>query len=130
MREIKFRGRQAFGTGAGTWIYGNIFFENQQACDDGYVVKIATTGGLFVYVDPETVGQFTGRQDSLDTGIYEADCVLLESASIIPAIVCWSEVDSGFELLKPGQDDGDGWPMGEFEDTQVIIGNSHEGDYS
>ena len=64
MREIKFRGRDE----QGRWHFGML----RQWRDQSFAIE--TTQGLAVdFVDPATVGQFTGLTDSEGREIYEGD---------------------------------------------------------
>ena len=66
MREIKFRGRDE----QGRWHFGMLRVWRDQS------FAIETTQGLAVdFVDPATVGQYTGLKDITDTEIFEGDIV-------------------------------------------------------
>lgn len=69
MREIKFRGREQDGF----WTYGDLRHDDN--------ITGIIENGVYSWVDPSTVGQFTGLTDSTGKEIYEGDILSLREGS-------------------------------------------------
>ena len=67
-REISFRGKSK---STGEWVFGNLFDKDTKGR-----THIGTTVRMCFDIDPETVGQFTGRYDKNDKEIFERDIVV------------------------------------------------------
>jgi hypothetical protein len=78
MREIEFRGRNK---PTGEWKYGYL------VVDEKYC-QIWQEGDVPVPVDPETVGEYTGRQTKNGTKVYEGD-IFLDSDIDAKWVVVW-----------------------------------------
>lgn len=66
MREILFRGKRRDN---GEWVYGNLLRHTL------FMAIKPIASGRFSAVDPETVGQFTGKCDKNCVKIFEGDIV-------------------------------------------------------
>lgn len=72
MREIKFRGRDL---ASGKWVYGDLHV----LCDKPHIHTAKSSypfAGQRSFVDPSTIGQFTGLYDEDKREIYEGDLVM------------------------------------------------------
>ena len=81
MREILFRAKRLDN---GKWIYGALL----QCVDKQYILEVITGEVEYYEIDPETVGQYTGRMDRSGNKIFEGDY-----------LGDWCENDEGEECL-------------------------------
>ena len=143
MRTIKFRGQK---TTNGVWIYGSLVYSNEiQAA-----IYFQTGRGLvksmeWVYVNPETVGQFTGFLDKNGKEIYEGDvlrsdeypysCIGDKDRDNYYAVVYYCEEGAcfGIVMVKNPNSSVAGISDGILDDVErekmknfEVVGNIHE----
>lgn len=125
MRSILFRGK-CLETGA--WRYGSLCL-----CDEGktaYISNIkpkAKDSWAFTYeVDPNTIGQFTGKQDSDDRNIFEGD-ILHHEDYLSGEVLFSNEISSFFACFDSTKDHNSDWSMNlQCNRDLKIIGNVYD----
>jgi hypothetical protein len=133
MREIEFRGR---GTVDKRWQYGYLAGRVYRGGKDNTPQMCIACGKPdhmgFMFVDPETVGEWTGRCDCNDTRIFEGDEVTLPEwydrglglAGSMYTVVEWDNDAGGFVFRC---DDGSCFPFGKYRPAEVeVVGNVHD----
>lgn len=110
-RIIKFRGKYN-----DTWVFGSLLIGTGKValCQ---IENVDFDNHLLYDVDPETVGQFTGKVDKKDTPIYDGDI------NQDNGYVMWGEDSACWLWVFPNGD------MHDFMDEQLwceIIGNIHD----
>ncbi len=123
-REIKFRGKSIDSS---RWFYG--YYLAYHVTGGGKLFHYIKNPNITVEIDPETLGQFTGRYDKNGKEIYEWDAVSWSAWKLDSCyeksckkkvnIVEWS-VNKGKWFIG-----NDLWDLGIYSDIEVI-GNIHE----
>ena len=74
MREILFRAKTVKNV---RWIYGDLFKTGTDPSDEEWAIGYwdDESGWMNEQVQPETIGQYTGYQDSMNVRIFEGDIV-------------------------------------------------------
>ena len=143
MRTIKFRGQK---TTNGVWVYGSLVYSNEIQT----AIYFQTGSGLvksmeWVYVNPETVGQFTGFLDKNGKEIYEGDvlrsdeypysCIGDKDRDNYYAVVYYCEEGAcfGIVMVKNPNSSVAGISDGILDDVErekmknfEVVGNIHE----
>ena len=87
MRTIKFRGKTH---GNGKWYYGSLVYSNEINAAIYFQIGRGLVKRMdWVYVIPETIGQFTGLYDCNGNKIYEGDIVEWEKDGLMYVVRFW-----------------------------------------
>jgi uncharacterized phage protein (TIGR01671 family) len=117
MKEIKFRGRRIDN---GELVYGfYIKYEHMGIIKHIIVTDWAQVYSNSYYVDPTTVGQFTGLPDKNKKEIYEGDIVYAQAGEECYGAREYTKTITINNLI------GDAYDLGFYEDL-LIIGNIYE----
>jgi uncharacterized phage protein (TIGR01671 family) len=127
MREIEFRGKLINSINehkpAGSWVYGGgYYFWRHGACIHE---KDAVTG---LYVDRETIGQYTGLTDVKGAKIFEGDIAELDYGKFGKArgVIKWSEKECAFMLIAKNHSPYSLARVNENPEAVEILGNIHD----
>lgn len=123
MRQIKFRAKALAN---GHWVYGNLI----KRSDDCVSIRNSKSQP---WVDPETVGQFTGLTDCKRNPIYEGDIFTVNGK--YPKLVEYREDRAAFcianvdeldkEWIDPWQQPAPNWWY-DFSREIIVIGNIYD----
>ena len=87
MRTIKFRGKTH---GNGKWYYGSLVYSNEINAAIYFQIGSGLVKTMdWVYVIPETIGQFSGLYDCNGNKIYEGDIVEWEKDGLMYVVKFW-----------------------------------------
>ncbi len=126
MRPIKFRAKNINGV----WYYGCMVYSNElDAAIYFQTGNVSVKVMDWVYVIPETIGQFSGLYDSSGNEIYEGDIVKWDKDGLLYVVKFW---DGMFYASVEECNDGilGGFPLyalTKYEDRKCkIVGNIYD----
>ena len=127
MRPIKFRGKTH---GNGQWYYGSLVYSNEINAAIYFQIGRGLVKRMdWVYVNKETVGQFTGLKDKNGECIYEGDILKWDKDGLLYVVKFW---DGMFYASVEECNDGilGGFPLHALTEYEYkkckIVGNIYD----
>lgn len=123
MREILFRGQRFDNT---DWVFGGYLPKTKTICTEK--THPNSTEYIDLFINPETLGQYTGMKDIKDKKIFEGDIVKFKrvnalgyTTSRIGEVKYYDELPVFYIYANTG----DAWDWVECEEIEVV-GNIHD----
>lgn len=85
--ETKFRGIRIDN---GEWIFGDLIYHKRFIETKPYIKSSITGEMVFIEVNPESVGQFSGLKDKADAEIYKDDIL---NGCTFNGVICYGKVE-------------------------------------
>ena len=118
MREIIFRGKYL---GDGNWVDGYLYVTHDGTCEIGKYNEQYRIERYTYIVNPDSVGQYTGRKDRNGKKIFEGDIMRGAMGKYVV-----SYFDAGFDWERVGDKHYGGESFTGFSDEYEVIGNIHD----
>ena len=124
MKEIKYRGKRVDD---GKWMYGFYWYVEEHVNPElskRHAIK-SIKNGIDFEVKPETVGQYTGKNDDGGDELYEGDFVQFEyNFETHEGYIEWCETEYVYTVVD--EKSGLNFYLHEVDDAVTKIGNIHD----